>query len=240
MSFQTEIVRLRNSKTSIKNAIEAKGVTVPSNARISDYAGYIEQLGPYEDDMSLVKTLMGDPQLTLIEIPDAAQVTKTADYLFGKIGFNAVTKVILPSTLQQIGTGSFSKVGGNNLEVDATKCTQLTTLLTGAFKSIKGVLDLRNTKITTIPDTCFNYVYLTSIVFPSTLTSFVNKSTVFSDNSTLTSLTFFSTTPPTIISSTFSPLKSLQHIYVPAESVDTYKTANNWSRHASKISAIQS
>ena len=44
MSIATEITRLQGAKADIKSAIEAKGVTVPSNALIDTYDTYIEQI----------------------------------------------------------------------------------------------------------------------------------------------------------------------------------------------------
>lgn len=44
MSIKTEITRITNAKTAIKNAIAEKGVTVSSTASIDDMAGYIGQI----------------------------------------------------------------------------------------------------------------------------------------------------------------------------------------------------
>lgn len=44
MSIATEITRLNNAKAAIKSAIEAKGVTVPQDAKIDIYADYIAQI----------------------------------------------------------------------------------------------------------------------------------------------------------------------------------------------------
>ena len=44
MSISTELTRLQKAKTDIKAAIEAKGVTVPSNDRIDEYSTYISQI----------------------------------------------------------------------------------------------------------------------------------------------------------------------------------------------------
>ena len=52
MSIATEITRLNNAKAAIKSSIEAKGVTVPQDAKIDSYSVYIEQIpqggGEYE------------------------------------------------------------------------------------------------------------------------------------------------------------------------------------------------
>ena len=53
----------------------------------------------------------------------------------------------------------------------------------------------------------------------------------------LTSITIEATTPPTLSSSVFDNTNNCP-IYVPAESVDAYKTATNWSAYADRIQAI--
>ena len=59
------------------------------------------------------------------------------------------------------------------------------------------------------------------------------------DNSYLTSATCLSTTPPTLPDSTvFGGGGENYPIYVPAESVNTYKAASRWSDFASRIHGI--
>ena len=50
-------------------------------------------------------------------------------------------------------------------------------------------------------------------------------------------MTIKATTPPTLDSTAFSD-SGIQTIYVPAASLDAYKSATNWSAFASKIKAI--
>lgn len=78
-----------------------------------------------------------------------------------------------------------------------------------------------------------NGTSLTSATLPSTLTRI--DETVFDGCSGLTSVTVNATTPPTLYGSAFG---GSYPIYVPAESVDAYKAANNWSTYASRIEAI--
>jgi hypothetical protein len=59
----------------------------------------------------------------------------------------------------------------------------------------------------------------------------------FSGCSSLTSITCEATIPPTLGLS--NNLSSVTAVYVPAESVDAYKTAINWSYYADKIQPIQ-
>ena len=62
----------------------------------------------------------------------------------------------------------------------------------------------------------------------------------FADSDNLTSVTVQATTPPTLDNNAFVGTRFNLVIYVPAESVDAYKVAGNWSNYASKIQAIPS
>lgn len=73
---------------------------------------------------------------------------------------------------------------------------------------------------------------LTEITIPSSVTTV--GSTVFQGCDSLTSVTFESINPPALNNSNTFP-NSLTYIYVPSESVDTYKTADGWSEFAEKI-----
>lgn len=61
----------------------------------------------------------------------------------------------------------------------------------------------------------------------------------FKDCGSLTSLTCQAINPPTLDNRTFNGCNYLSQIYVPAESVDTYKAATNWSAYASFFKALQ-
>lgn len=56
--------------------------------------------------------------------------------------------------------------------------------------------------------------------------------------SSLTSLTVLAITPPALVQQAFEGTSNDLIIYVPAESVDTYKAAENWSSYEGKIQAI--
>ena len=65
-----------------------------------------------------------------------------------------------------------------------------------------------------------------------------NSLNVFRRNDSCTSFTIHATTPPTIVSSTITGLKSDCIIYVPYFSVNAYKSAQYWSDRASYIKPI--
>lgn len=78
-----------------------------------------------------------------------------------------------------------------------------------------------------------NCTSLTSVTIPESVEFFGG----FTGCSSLTDITFLSETPPTIEQYTLDGTNDCP-IYVPDESVDAYKTANYWTRYASRIQPI--
>ncbi len=79
---------------------------------------------------------------------------------------------------------------------------------------------------------------INSITLPETITSIGYAA--FYRCGELSSVTVRSITPPSVWSNSFKETHANLVIYVPAESVDTYKSASGWSDYASRIQAIQS
>lgn len=126
-------------------------------------------------------------------------------------------------------------------------------------RSITEVTEKMLSGITSIGKCAFEWCQsLTSVTIPSEITS-INDSafafctnlenvtikgntsigdTVFNSCTGLSSLTMLSTTPPSAGNAVFIN-GTVPTIYVPAESVDTYKAASVWSNWADKIQAIQ-
>ena len=125
----------------------------------------------------------------------------------------SLTSIDIPSNVTSIGSYAFNK------------CSGLTSVAIG-----NGVTSIGNGAF----GDCTS---LTSIDIPSNVTSIGEDA--FYSCSNLTSVTVNATTPPTLGGGVFGSTNNCP-IYVPSESVETYKSAHNWSNYASRIQAIPS
>lgn len=89
-----------------------------------------------------------------------------------------------------------------------------------------------------IGQTCFeDFFQLQTVYIGSACTSI--RQEAFYGCSALTTVIIEATTPPTMVwNNTFQGCTSLQHIYVPSESVNAYKTAQYWDTYANLIEPI--
>ena len=128
----------------------------------------------------------------------------------GEIGSGA--SVEIPNSVVAIGNETF------------VKCSNLTSV------------NLPNSVIR-INDVSFkSCTNLTSITIPSTINYIGTYAFYWCTG--LTSVTIQATTPPTLANTNAFNNTNNCPIYVPAESVDAYKTATNWSSLADRITAI--
>jgi hypothetical protein len=90
--------------------------------------------------------------------------------------------------------------------------------------------------VTTIGYDAFGYCFsLETVTIPNSVTSIDRQA--FQNCESLTSVTVEATTPPTLGYGAFNYTNNCP-IYVPSESVETYKSASGWSNYASRIQAI--
>ena len=196
----------------------------------------------------LIEVDFGDTQIT--DIPGGTSS--------GFMNCTKLKKVVLPSGLLSIGQNAFSAT--TSLE-EINLPSTITSISSYAFQSsaISNKLNLpnlislgsrsfKNSKITEIEDlgeiteipggnsagAFWGCSRLLKARLPGTLTAIGQQA--FYDCSALHTLIVEAITPPTVGSGAFTGTSSLAHIYVPAESVEDYKTA--WSSYASKIEAI--
>lgn len=141
MSIASEISRLQTAKADIKTAIEAKGVTVPSNAKLDDYDTYVSQISGGPSSAKLLSVI--DGSVTSIAAEDLGNITYLRTYSFTDCP--NLTSVTLPNTVTTIGLGAFYK------------CTSLSSVtLPNSLTSI-GIYDpgpgaFEKTAITSIND----------------------------------------------------------------------------------------
>ena len=204
--------RIQSAKADIKTAIEAKWVTVPSSATIDTYATYVSQIsggvGGIPMPSNLSAATLNDYGL-LTSADIKSGVTSIGDNVF--YSCRSITSVTIPNSVTTIGNYAFYY------------CSRLTNVT------------IPNS-VTSIGVSTFRYCSsLTSIDIPSGVTSIGNEA--FRYCSRLSSVTVLATTPPTIGVSAFNNTNDCP-IYVPAQSVDAYKSATNWSTYASRIQAI--
>ena len=152
----------------------------------------------------------GTSGFSTIEIDGVEQPTVESTYTFSTIGEHTVKYTLIDPT--SIGNFAFNY------------CNSLTNIVIPDSVTSIGANAFRN---------CSG---LTSVDIPNSVTSITGYA--FENCSSLTRVTCLATTPPAL--SRYDVFKNTNNcpIYVPAESVDTYKAASNWSSYASRIQAI--
>lgn len=196
--------------------------------------------------------------LNLKRVTINSPVTNVDSYAFRNS--TALVSVTLPDTITTISPYAFrgctslaltSLPDGVTL-IDSSAfrdCTSLAlTSLPEGLTSIGGSAfrDCTSLALTSLPDgltsiggsTFYGCTSITYLVLPSSVTDI--DQTAFYKVATTTNkltLTILATTPPTLGSSAFTT-STLNKIYVPAASLEAYKTATNWSAYASYMEAI--
>lgn len=151
-------------------------------------------------------------------------------------GFTSLQNVSLPNSLVNINADVFR---GCSALTSLNIPSSVTYFGNRAFSNCVNLVSINiPSGVTSLPLNCFANCYsLEEIEIPSGMTTI--SSGAFANCSGLTSVTVLATTPPSIGVSAFNNTNDCT-IYVPAESVNTYKTATNWSEYADRIQAIPS
>lgn len=166
-----------------------------------------------------------------------------------------LTSITIPNTVTTIGSDAFNHCtsltsvnipdGVTKIEIDAfCYCSSLTSITIpdsvtsigdGAFYQCYSLTSVTiSNGVTTIGDSAFDRcTSLTSVTIPNSVTSIGQSA--FDNCTNLTSVYCKPTTPPTGGNYMFNGNASGRKIYVPATSVEAYKSANYWSGYADAI-----
>ena len=108
-------------------------------------------------------------------------------------------------------------------------------LVSNTYFDGKGTMEFDRDVETVVNNAFYNVKTLSTITLPASVKSI--GSWAFYDCSNLTTITLLGSVPPTGTDDMFNNVKNLV-IYVPAESVDAYKSASYWSDYAGSIYPI--
>ena len=234
MSIATELNRIIQAKSDIITSLTAKGATVPSGATIDDLPDIIDDLpSGGGGDTEVLKDLI-ERDITTINIPSG--ITSIGGSAFRNC--SSLTSVTIPNTVTSIGINAFQSCIGLT---SITMGNSVTTIREYAFYGCSALTSITiPNSVTSIEGRVFqNCTGLTSVTIGNSVTSIANE--VFRNCSSLASVTILATTPPTLSNANaFAGNASGRKIYVPSASVETYKTAANWSTYAADIEAIPS
>ena len=200
--------------------------------------------------------------LTSVTIPSS--VTAIGHSAFG---YTSLSSVTLPSSLQSIGEDAFRYCNITTINIPSSVttiegnpfayCTKLATF-SGQYATSDNNALIYNNILTSVASDVTQYTVpeavktlevssfsnckrLTSVTIPANVTEI--RSHGFSNCPNLAAVHCLSTTPPTANKQNwdawhcFDNNASGRKIYVPAESVSAYKSAENWSTYADDIVA---
>lgn len=176
-----------------------------------------------------VETFKQCKNLTTITIPQ--NVIWIEESAFS--GCNSLVDIIIPTDITWIGDSAF--LNCNKLE-NITIPDNVTVLGSAAFQGCTNLTTaIISNNITKIGGTTFyGCSSLTQIVIPQNVTSI--GSSAFSNCSKLTEIYCTPTNPPTLDGNTvFNSIAPSAVFYVPHESVEAYKTADEWKTYADQI-----
>lgn len=230
----------------IKSIIIPEGVTGFTSYALRNLPNLEELTLPstiteYADQRSESSTIVsGDFKLKKLTIPPT--VTKIGNYAFKARNFNTIND----NPVNEVYISDLTAWCGINFGIDSIFWVRVQLPLEGQEKHLylngTEIIDLViPDDVTVIKSRVFIYCnQIRTVDIHENVTAIENDA--FGINPNLTSVTVRATTPPTLGYGVFNqstgvPAAGLT-IYVPAESVEAYKAATNWSTYASRIQAI--
>ena len=147
---------------------------------------------------------------------------------------DALINCVLPDSVTTIQYGAFS--GCSSLS-NIILWDTITSIGNSAFTDCDSIISINiPAGITTIPQCCFRGCgALSEVTIPSGVTNI--NGAAFSGCTGLAKVTVKATTPPTLGAYAFTNTNDCP-LYVPSDSVNTYKSASGWNSYADRIQAI--
>jgi hypothetical protein len=181
----------------------------------------------------IVKYTLKDPTLIGVEIIDESTQQENIGATF--IMCTAISEIKIPNSVITIGNSAF--MGCSSL-TNVVIPDSVTTIGDAAFHTCTNLTSITIPNSVTIigPNAFSNCSSLTSITIGNSVTTIDDFA--FSSCSGLASITVQATTPPTLSNTNAFTNTNNCPIYVPSASVETYKSATNWSSLSSRIQAI--
>lgn len=141
MSVATELTRIQTAKSNLKTSIEAKGVQIPSNALISAYSGYVDQIqtggggiSPTFTDASYL--CYGGRFVDILELLLPYGVTRKYSAMFMNASASGFT---------QAKINAFTQWVEDNFEISPQfNMTQLFSNATGDWSNLDFTIDVSN------------------------------------------------------------------------------------------------
>lgn len=212
MSIATEITRLQQAKADIKTAIESKGVTVPSDAKLDDYADLVDSIsgggGSVDWEAMLYAVVTGSTGIDEFVFPSG--VTQLRQHALQRTKFKSVT---IPDTVRNSTNREYGFLSNN---------TALTHIDFGS-----GLARIDETF-------CNGCTALATVTIPSQITGINYRA--FAGCTSLREMIVLATNPPGLGGASIPT--TVTDIYVPDASVSAYQSATNWTTYASKIKGI--
>ena len=169
---------------------------------------------------------------TSLKTVNKTNITYLATETF--VNCDQLTTYTFDSGLTYIGTQCFSQCHSIRFTNDIPSSVTFLGISVFSGTGHTGLLTIPS-GISVIPQRLFQGAKVSSVVIPSTVSE-INEFAFYGCNN-MSSLYVYATTPPTINgTNVFNNMTGT--IYVPAESVEAYKTASGWSGLASRIQAI--
>lgn len=237
MSIASEITRLQSAKADIKTSIEGKGVSVPSTAKLDEYAGYIDEIetgggGGGQEDAIVERTISG----TYVN----DRVTR-----IGNSAFAGCNDLVSASFGAANRIGGYAFYGCSSLQ--AVNAPAVLSIYASAFRECSQLTSMNTPSAQMIAQYAFYYCKkLSSMNLPEIQEI---RSNAFYSCWLLTSLNLSGVSSVPVLSNSnafaITPIAGYNtsagrngSIYVPSSLYAAFQTATNWQAFSSRMVSV--